>query len=322
LADAPIIPDERLESARKTAEFIVDRFNAEGVKAQLIGDRDIGLGREFLMGLAKRANYPWVATNLMDVTTEKAVFQGQVIVEVGGLKVGVMGLLATSAGRSEAFERAQLKLAPLVPAAKAALAELEGQGADIIVALSQLTPADERMVAEAVPEIQLFLGGELAQTDDPMKTTGRALSVAGGQKGKQLVLLTLDLLDPLGARAAFVDPQRRAANSRKREEASQRIATYEQLLREAGAAASGEGGALQQRRGPVEAYERQLAAARAELALADEELKALASEGPPKPQNTASMQVVQLGRSVADDPAVLKLIDEFRRIWPDLTPGH
>jgi hypothetical protein len=325
LSDAPTLPPERLENARKTAEFIVSRFQAEGVKAQLIGDRDVGLGREFLLGLSGRSGYPFVATNLLDASTGAPVFRASVLVEVAGLKLGIVGLLATSAARSESFEREKLKLGPLVPTATAAVAELKGQGADIIVALSQLTPADEKLVAEAVPEIQIFIGGDLPEMREEPKPVGKALSAVGGQKGKQLALVTLELFDPAGASAPFVDPSQRASALRRRDDAKQRISMYEQVLRElpvhkAPDAARGLAGGPPPR-GRSEAYERQLAAARAELALAEEAIASL-SEEKPKPSNTMTVGLVQLGRDVKDDPEVLKLVEEFRKSWPDPTPGH
>ncbi len=321
LSDAPIIPPERLENARKTADFIVARFRSEGLKVQLIGDRDIALGREFLVELSGRSGYPFVATNLVDATSGSPVFQSTVIVETAGVKLGIVGLLATSAGRTESFEREKLMLAPLVPAASKAVSELKQKGAEVIVALSQLTPADEKLVADAVPEIQLFLGGDLPEMREEPKSVGTALSAVGGQKGKQLALVTLELSDPAGASAPFVDPLQRVAAMRKRDEAKQRIAMYEQTLKEVSAQASqNQASGRVAGAPPIEAYERQLAAAKAELALAEDAI-AKAPEGLVKAANTMAVRFIQLGRGVKDDPEVLNLVEEFRKSVPDPTPG-
>ncbi len=331
-SDSPMLDGERLERAKHTAALIVQRFSEEGLSAQLIGDKDLGLGLEALKNLEKSAKYPFIATNIVDAKTQAPAFAKHTSVEVAGVRFGIIGLVSMNASRGPALTNQGLALLPPVDAAKAAIAELRKDHKDIVIlALSQLSPAEEELVAKALPDIQLFLGGDQLSMSQGPQPVGTSFSLSGGQKGRQVAIAALTFEDPRGPAAPFVDPQLKTSLEFKLREATNRVQTYERLLadaekQDAAQAQPPAPGAPPQpanslrRRSPLAAYQNQLAAARADLALTESQLADLAKlsgDGAAKPaSNTVALQLFNLGREVPDNEVVKAKVDAFRKDHP------
>jgi 2',3'-cyclic-nucleotide 2'-phosphodiesterase (5'-nucleotidase family) len=329
-ADSPLLEGERLDKAKKTAALIVERFNAEGVKAQLVGDKDLALGRATLAELAKNAKYPFITTNIVDGQTRAPLFSAHAVVEVAGLKIGVLGLVTKAAASAPKLGAEGLTLVDPSEAAKSAVAELDKLGVDVVIALSQLAPAEEAEVAKAAPRIQLFLGGDQLGYSQGPQPVESAMSLSGGHKGRSVSIAALAFDDPKGAGAPFFDPQGRRVLERKIADAKHRVMTYEKLLAEAEQKAE-EAAKAQvagdppteplRRRSPLESYRTQLAAARADLTLAEQQLAETPAE-PGKDRNTVALQLVNLGREIADDELVKARVDAFRKDVPASGSAH
>lgn len=329
-ADNPLLEGERLEMAKKTAALIVERFNAEGVKAQLVGDKDLAIGRATLSELAKNAKYPFITTNLVDGQTRAPLFASHAVVEVAGLKVGIIGLVTKAAASAPKLAGEGLTLIAPAEAAKNAVAELDKLGVDVVIALSQLAPAEEAEVAKAAPRIQLFLGGDQLGASQGPQPVESAMSLTGGHKGRSVSIAALAFDDPKGASAPFFDPHQRRVLERKNADAKHRVMTYEKLLAEAEQKAADAAKAQDagdppteplRRRSPLEAYRTQLAAARADQQLAEQQLAEMPTATEVK-RNTVALQLVNLGREVADDEAVKARVDAFRKDVPAPGAAH
>lgn len=329
-ADSPLLEGERLDRAKKTAALIVERFNAEGVKAQLVGDKDLALGRAMLAELAKNAKYPFITTNVVDGQTRAPLFASHAVVEVAGLKIGIIGLVTKAAASAPTLASEGLTLIAPAEAAKSAVAELDKLGVDVVIALSQLAPAEQEEVAKAAPRIQLFLGGDQLGSSQGPEPVGVAMSLTGGHKGRSVSIAALSFDDPKGAAAPFFDPQQRRVLERKIADAKHRVMTYEKLLSEAEQKAADAAKAENagdppteplRRRSPLEAYRTQLAAARADLALAEQQLAETPTEAGAG-RNTVALQLINLGREVADDQVVKARVDAFRKDVPAPGAAH
>lgn len=302
-----------------TAELIVAQYAVQGVDALAVGDRDLALGVDTLRRLASDSKVPFVATNLLDAGGA-AVFRRYVVVERAGLRVLVLGLVGASGQRlAERTVGAEgLRFQPIAEAAKAALAE--AGKVDVVVVLSQLSPAEEGELAKAVPETRLILGGDGMGMSPDVDPKGAAVSLAGGQKGKHVGVATITFSDPRGPSAPLVDPDRKAAIEGRKAAAQRRVQSLERLIAQAKeASTTTEGaGARPARRTPVEAYERQLATARAELQLADQELADVTAT-PGDQGNRVEFDLVPMDPALADEPKTKAAVDQFRTIWPDPT---
>ena len=79
-------------------------------------------------------------------------------VELGGVKIGLMGLCTTSTPLSSARKPRGVVFADAIPLAKAAASRLVPE-CDAVVALTHQTLPEDARLAEEVPEIALILGG-------------------------------------------------------------------------------------------------------------------------------------------------------------------
>ena len=76
------------------ANLMVEVLNLMGYNAMGIGDDDLTLGKDFLINLSKKANFPFLCSNLVDGESGKPVFQSHIIKEVNGLRVGIFSLIS------------------------------------------------------------------------------------------------------------------------------------------------------------------------------------------------------------------------------------
>src|SRR5262249_60466017 len=74
------------------ADFMLASLVALRVDAMGVGPRDLSYGLAFLRDVVRRRSAPVVCANLVDRASRRPVFAPSRIVEVGGVRVGVLGL--------------------------------------------------------------------------------------------------------------------------------------------------------------------------------------------------------------------------------------
>ncbi len=140
-------------------EQMVSLFNAMGVDVAVYGNHEFDFGDDTLATRVGESEFPWLASNVIGAGgTPFGGAQSLWTTEVGQYKVGFFGLVTpeteelSSTGDTVSFT-------PPVEAAAAAVAALQEDGADVIIALTHLTIADDRALAAAVDGIDVILGG-------------------------------------------------------------------------------------------------------------------------------------------------------------------
>lgn len=138
---------------------MVDVYNRLGTDAAVYGNHEFDFGPEVAAERVAESEFPWLATNLLDDTTGEPLAGAQrlALFERNGVTVGVMGLVGnwfdlTTVGPNAVY-------VDFVEAGRAAVAELEAQGAEVIVAITHMYLAEDELLAREVPEIDLVLGG-------------------------------------------------------------------------------------------------------------------------------------------------------------------
>ena len=81
------------EKARTRAEVVLRIYEKMGYSALNIGDTDLVLGVEWLKGLQKNFELPFISANLKLKKSGEPVFRPFLIKEMNGFKVGIIGLL-------------------------------------------------------------------------------------------------------------------------------------------------------------------------------------------------------------------------------------
>lgn len=153
LIDAGDMWQGTLESNLSEGAAMVDAYNALGYTAATIGNHEFDFGprgaaaipsepghdaRGALKERAAEANFPILAANLIDGSTNELVdwdnIQPSVLVDVEGLKVGIIGVMTRDAlSATMALNVDDLRVAPLVPAIEAEALALRDAGAVLII---------------------------------------------------------------------------------------------------------------------------------------------------------------------------------------------
>ena len=140
------------------AQLIIESFNMMGYDAVGIGDDDLTLGKAFLVGAAKKALFPILASNLLDEDSGKPLFQTSLIKEVQGLRIGIFSLLSADAflGQGDGRKKGIILASP-TDTARSILKELQPK-TDLIVLLSHLGYPKDMELAQSVPGIHMIVG--------------------------------------------------------------------------------------------------------------------------------------------------------------------
>ncbi len=124
-----------------------------------IGERDLIFGYQFLAEAVKKAKFPFISSNLKERSGNSPLFKPHIIKDIAGLKVGIFGLID---------DRALVRGDPMITAsdpakeAKGIVKDLRGK-CDIIIGLSQLGETEDRKLVQAIPDIDIIIGGVKAR---------------------------------------------------------------------------------------------------------------------------------------------------------------
>ena len=153
LIDAGDMWQGTLESNLSEGAAMVSAYNALGYAAAAIGNHEFDFGPigpkaipvtdeddpvEALKQRATEANFPLLAANLIDTDTGARVdwpnVHPSVLVDVNGVKVGIIGVTTSNAlRRTIAANVRGLLIAPLVPAIKEEANKLRNEGAKLVI---------------------------------------------------------------------------------------------------------------------------------------------------------------------------------------------
>ena len=153
------IPENGLKGMSEKAHLIVESFNLMGYDAIGIGDDDLSLGKEFLLEISKKANFPSLSSNLLDEASGKILFQSSLIKEINGLRIGIFCLLSPDffPGPSDP-RRKGLNMRSPIETAQAMVKELKPK-TDLIILLSHLGYVKDIELAQTLQGINIIVGG-------------------------------------------------------------------------------------------------------------------------------------------------------------------
>jgi len=140
------------------ANLIIESFNVMGYDAMGIGDDDLTLGKGFLLDISKKANFPFLSSNVYDEASRKILFQSSLIKEFRGLRIGIFSLLSSELFTNLSDPRRKgLSIRSPVETAKAMVKELKPK-TDLIILLSHLGYARDVELAQKVQGINIIVG--------------------------------------------------------------------------------------------------------------------------------------------------------------------
>jgi len=153
------VRESELKGMAEKAHLIIESFNLMGTDAMGIGDDDLTLGKEFLLEISKKANFPFLCSNLLDEASGNTLFQTSLVKEINGLRVGLFSLLSPDFFSSPSDPRKKgLNFRSPIETAQAMVRELKPK-TDLIILLSHLGYAKDIELAQRVQGIHVISGG-------------------------------------------------------------------------------------------------------------------------------------------------------------------
>jgi 2',3'-cyclic-nucleotide 2'-phosphodiesterase (5'-nucleotidase family) len=152
------IPENDLKGAMQRASLFIESCNRMGYDALGVGDDDLSLGKDFLIEISRKANFPFLSSNLVEEGSGRLLFQPFLIKEVQGLRLGIFSLLGPDTFTGPADLRKKgLIVKPPTEVAKSMVKELQSK-ADVILVLSHQGYPRDMELAQGVPGIHLIVG--------------------------------------------------------------------------------------------------------------------------------------------------------------------
>lgn len=140
---------------------MVEMFNRLKLDASCLGNHEFDYGPATLSARLSEARYPILATNVHTrLPPLQRVMRESVTLDVSGIKVGLVGATTVNTPGSNfpenvrdfTFLDAAQALPPVVRA-------LKKDGARVVIALTHLGVADDKLLVRAAPELDLVVGG-------------------------------------------------------------------------------------------------------------------------------------------------------------------
>ena len=138
---------------------MIELMNAIGLDIAVVGNHEFDFGSAVLNQRVGESKFPWLGTNVLG---EDGKTFGTLVPtltrKVGELTLGFFGII-TPDTQHLSNTGPDVKFAPVLDTARAAVKQLKDQGADAIVALTHLSLAEDRELAREVKGIDVILGG-------------------------------------------------------------------------------------------------------------------------------------------------------------------
>ena len=198
-SEAEKAPDADREKLLLKAEYICEAYSRMGYKAMAVGTADLLLGIAELSHIAGRAKFPFLCANLE--TPAGMPFKASTVVEVAGLRVGIVGLLVDSIGKVYLEKTVPGgKVLPAIDTARKLVGELRGK-VDLVVVLSHNPQNLNRRLAKDVEGIDIIVDPSIeygnshtrVQETDWEETVGRTLILRSDGNGAAFGVLEIEL---------------------------------------------------------------------------------------------------------------------------------
>ena len=173
------------------------------------GNHDFAKGKSFLTRWANQSRYDILSANVEDSSTHGLVqgLKASTIKEAGGFKIGFLGVVTQEAGKlNRAEDVTGLDFHDPIPAAQKSVKELRDNGADIVIALTHLTPEEDQRFVAQVEGVDWNLGGHTHESYKKPQTSGLHPFAKAGYARTGVVQLDL-MIDPITRKLVDYDYQ-------------------------------------------------------------------------------------------------------------------
>ncbi|MCC6441870.1 MAG: metallophosphatase [Armatimonadetes bacterium] len=175
-------------------EPVLSAMNRAGYDAMAIGNREFHFRPAGLKRKISGARFPVLSANLHQANGQPLPeVRPYVMFHCGGVRVAVVGLTVPMiAPGSGACRISPYRFDPPVPAARRYASALRPQ-ADILIALTHIGIEQDRLLAQAVPELDIIIGGHSHTALSEPERIGSAFIAHAGSHERFLGCLELEV---------------------------------------------------------------------------------------------------------------------------------
>jgi len=163
------------------ADLFLKTYNLMGYDAFTPGEVDLSWGIAALRKMSQKAKFAFLLANLQDVKTKKPVFQPYLIKEMGGIRVGLLGLLSSRfAGSLNPRDKGAFQLVDPMETAGQVIDELKKKKCKVIIVVAHMDQNDQKKIAEAFREVYFVVSGhERGLKRQPVEVRNAQILTAG-----------------------------------------------------------------------------------------------------------------------------------------------
>ena len=169
------------------AEVMVRAMAAAGYQALNIGDQEAARGADFLKRIEALTPMPVMSSNLVFADTGQPVVKPFVILDAGGAKIGVLGVLGALPPQTENAPR--FAILPPDEAIKRYLPQVRGQS-DVVIVLAHVSPEQGKELAR-IPGVDVVVGGDQRSEIPEPELIGQTLWVQPMSYGRFISVVDL-----------------------------------------------------------------------------------------------------------------------------------
>lgn len=156
------------------ADVAVKSMALMGYHGVVPGEKDFGLGVEYIVNSTSDAGLPVLAANVYDAETDELLFSPSWTVDYpSGLRVGLIGVLDNMIALPPQVPDGALKVTDPVEAVEREVAAFK-DGVDVVIVLAHLPLARAREMARNAPEIDLIVCGHEGRRTREIERNGNA----------------------------------------------------------------------------------------------------------------------------------------------------
>ncbi|PLX42688.1 MAG: hypothetical protein C0609_09295 [Deltaproteobacteria bacterium] len=153
------IKEDKAESAKLTAELILNANELMKYDAVSVGAYDLSMGIDYLLARVNELSTTFLSANLYD-KRGRLLFKPTLIKKVGALKIGVIGLLDDNVKLDKIPDGRKLEVTDPYDTAEKLLPELRKEGADVIIILTDIKGGALRKLARTTSGIDFIIASD------------------------------------------------------------------------------------------------------------------------------------------------------------------
>jgi len=174
-------PQKEQELTALKADLFLKTYNLMGYDAFTPGEVDLSWGIAELRKMSQKAKFAFLLANLQEVKTKKPVFRPYLIKEMGGIRVGLLGLLSSRfSGSLNPRDKETFQLVDPMETAGQVIDELKKKKCKVIVAIAHMDEGEQRKLAETFREVYFVVSGhERGIKRQPVEVRNAQILTAG-----------------------------------------------------------------------------------------------------------------------------------------------